>query len=264
MNQILPQLKRQVRKLPLVRSTFTWADGLAARRRVQDQYRQFIKLAAESGDLERFEIAWDDQWVYTNDAKPHTGYDRHYLYHLAWAARVVAQIKPAEHYDFSSLLYFAALVSAFVPVKQHEFRPARVELDRLNCAQADLTALPYADGSVPSASCMHVIEHLGLGRYGDAINPASDRRAFEELQRVIAPGGHLLIVVPVGRPTIRFNGCRIYSYQQVLGAMPRLTLKQFALIPDRAADGGLLIDPDPGMVATQTYGCGCFWMQRPA
>lgn len=262
MNPPLMQLKRRLRDLPPVRHTLDRADQAAARRQVRAQYHAFRELATAGGTLDRFAMDWDPQWVYTDDATPRTGYDRHYLYHLAWASRVIQQTRPAEHYDFSSLLYFAALVSAFVPVRQHEFRPAEVQLDGLTCQQADLTDLPYPDRSVASLSCMHVVEHLGLGRYGDPLDPSADLRAFAQLQRITAVGGNLLLVVPVGRPVIRFNGCRIYAYQQVLDAVPELTLKQFALIPDDPASGNLVLDADPATVADQTYACGCFWLTR--
>jgi hypothetical protein len=59
---------------------------------------------------------------------------------------------------------------------------------------------------------MHVIEHIGLGRYGEALDPDGDLKAIRELVRVLAAGGNLLVVVPVGRPRIQFNAHRIYDY----------------------------------------------------
>ena len=43
---------------------------------------------------------------------------------------------------------------------------------------------------------MHTLEHIGLGRYGDKVDPMGDIRAMNELARVTAPGGNLLIAVP--------------------------------------------------------------------
>jgi len=47
---------------------------------------------------------------------------------------------------------------------------------------------------------MNVVEHVGLGRYGEPLDPEGDIKAMRELRRVLAPGGSLLFVVPVGRP----------------------------------------------------------------
>ena len=157
-----------------------------------------------------------------------------------------------------------AITSAFVPVRFFDYRPASLGLSGVATDRADLTELDWPDRSVSSLSCMHVVEHIGLGRYGDPLDAEGDLKAMHHLQRVIAPGGSLLFVVPVGRPRVCYNAHRIYSYDHVLESFAELRLRQFALIPDRAADGGLLIDPDPALVAQQHYGCGCFWMERQA
>ena len=57
-----------------------------------------------------------------------TSFDRHYIFHTAWAARIVSRIKPIFHVDISSSLYFCSLVSAFVPIKFYDYRPVRLGL----------------------------------------------------------------------------------------------------------------------------------------
>ncbi|NDC42314.1 MAG: DUF268 domain-containing protein, partial [Chitinophagia bacterium] len=56
--------------------------------------------------------------------------------------------------------------------------------------------LPFESDSIPSLSCMHTIEHVGLGRYGDQLDPQGDLKAIAELKRVVQPGGDLLFVTP--------------------------------------------------------------------
>jgi SAM-dependent methyltransferase len=159
-------------------------------------------------------------------------------------------------------MHFCTLVSAFMPVRFYDYRPAHVKLSNLTSEAADLLALPFEDRSISSLSCMHVVEHIGLGRYGDPLDPDGDLKAIAELKRVLAPGGSLLFVVPVGRPKIMFNAHRIYSYDQVLGAFPELELAESALIPDDPRDGGLILEPAPGTFDAQSYGCGCFRFTR--
>ena len=149
-----------------------------------------------------------------------------------------------------------------MPVPLYEYRRAELELSGLSTGEADLTDLHFKDRSLPSVSCMHVVEHLGLGRYGDPLNPDADLRAMAELQRVVAPGGTLLFVVPVGRPRIEFNAHRVYGFQHVREQFAELRLRQFAMVPTAAADGGLVIDPPIEQVADEEYACGCFWFQR--
>lgn len=203
-----------------------------------------------------------DQLPHVDDRTRTTGFDRHYIYHTAWAARILAQTKPVEHVDIASSLYFVTSTSAFVPIRFYDYRPADLDLSNVSSDRADLLALPFADNSIESLSCMHVVEHVGLGRYGDELAPTGDLQAMAELQRVLAAGGDLLFVVPVGKPRVCFNAHRIYSYEMVRDAFSALEIVQFALIPDDGNRQGLIVDADPSLVADQTYGCGCFWFKK--
>ena len=225
-------------------------------------YLRFRQLTVKASPV-RFPVRWRDRMPCLCDATLRTEYDRHYVYHSAWAARVLARIRPALHIDISSNLYFVSLVSAFMPVQFFDYRPADLALEGLACERGDLLDLPFADGSVLSLSCMHVVEHVGLGRYGDPLDPEGDAKAMGELERVIAPGGSLLFVTPIGRPVLRFNGHRIYSPEQILKQFSSLRLIEFVLIPEHNEDGPPIRNPTPEQVAKESYGCGCFWFYRP-
>ena len=236
-----------------------------------DHETSFRTAFARFGEMLRtskrsFEMEWTDRLACHDDRTASTGFDRHYVYHTAWAARVLAGLCPREHVDIASSLYFAAIASAFVPVRYYEYRPVDLTLPKLACGAAELTSLPFDDRSIPSLSCMHVVEHVGLGRYGDAIDADADLRAMGELSRVLAPDGSLLFVVPVGRPRVQFNAHRIYSFDQVREAFGELHLAEFSLVPDRAdSDGSALITHATREQSNrQRYGCGCFWFRRPA
>jgi SAM-dependent methyltransferase len=204
-------------------------------------------------------MSWVDSLPCLDDNTAKTEFDRHYVFHTAWAARVMSEVRPVRHVDISSSLFFCGIVSAFVPVDFYDYRPADLRLEGLSTAKADLTALPFGDGSVSSLSCMHVVEHIGLGRYGDRLDPTGDLKAMAELRRVLAPAGTLLFVVPVGRPRIMFNAHRIYSTDQILDSFSGLRLQKFSLIPD---SGGLVENADLALADRQNYGCGCFWFRR--
>ncbi len=212
----------------------------------------------------RFPLSVHDFYPCVKDKTITTGFDRHYVYHTSWAARVVQEIKPSTHIDISSSLYFSGILSAFVPVEFYDYRPADLRLTNLVSREGNLHALPFADNSVESLSCMHTLEHVGLGRYGDPIDPNGDLKAIAELKRVVKSGGSLLIVVPVGQPKIEYNAHRIYSYEQivsyVLGA--DFTLNEFAFIPEFESEGGLERGANPDRVKTAHYACGCFWFKK--
>lgn len=225
-------------------------------------YAIFRRLSIKA--IERFPVLWSNRYPCLHDKTPATGFDRHYVYHPAWAARVLAQTKPGHHLDISSTLHFCSIVSAFIPVEFYDYRPADVQLSNLVSKSADLLALPFEDRSIESLSCMHVVEHMGLGRYGDQIDPDGDLKAISELKRVLAVEGNLLFVVPIGKPKIMFNAHRIYSYDQIVSYFSDLELQEFTLIPDDSPNGGLIYGAAKETAEKQNYGCGCFWFIRRA
>lgn len=226
----------------------------------EQDYSKYDKLLRQSGatGLDRGSI-----YPCLDDRTSDTPFDRHYIYHPAWAARQLAKFRPQSHVDISSALYFSALVSAFVPVQFFDYRPAGLVLDNLTTGTADLTALPFADDSLESVSCMHVIEHIGLGRYGDPLDPSGDRKACAELARVLAKGGRLLIALPVGVARTAFNAHRVYSHHEVLEMFNSLFLVDCALIPDGLAPNGMIQFPDANTIDAQAYGCGCYLLTKP-
>jgi len=119
--------------------------------------------------------------------------------------------------------------------------------------------LSFPDNSINSLSCMHTVEHIGLGRYGDPIDPNGDIKAGAELKRVLQEEGYLLFVTPVGQPKIEFNAHRIYSYEMILDMFNELELKEFSLVTD---SGDFIENANPDIVKEQKYGCGCFLFKK--
>ena len=173
----------------------------------------FYTFSSLNNKNERFICRFGDRYPCLKDDTITTPVDRHYVLHPAWAMRVLMQIKPEQHIDIASSLRFVAILSAVIPVEHYDYRPPELMIENLRCGQVDLNRLPFGSGSVNSLSCMHTLEHIGLGRYGDPLDVDGDIKAAEELSRVLAPDGNLLIVVPVGRSRIQFNAHRIYAYQ---------------------------------------------------
>jgi len=227
--------------------------------RYKTYQEQFNIFKATHG--QRFKVLSKDKRPCLNDKDATTSFDKHYTYHTAWAARKLSDVMPAEHIDISSLTYFSTLVSAFIPIKFYDYRPANIELDNLKCEHADILSLPFKDSTIESLSCMHVVEHIGLGRYGDPLDVEGDLKAIAELKRVVASKGNLLFVVPVGQAKIMFNAHRVYSYNQIMSYFQGFELKEFTLIPDQSSEG-LIANATKEQSDVQNYGCGCFWFQK--
>jgi SAM-dependent methyltransferase len=229
-----------------------------ALRRFREEFDQF---AGSAGNAPRLQVGLEDINPQLSDRASVTPIDRHYTYHPAWAARVLAKTRPKRHVDISSIVSFCTVISAFVPVEFYDFRPAPVVLDGLYVGAADLTKLHFPSDSIASLSCLHVIEHIGLGRYGDPLDPDGDLKAIGELIRVLAPGGDLLVATPVGRPRVAFNAHRIYDHEAFASYFEPLKLLEFALIEERG-EGGLIVAPPDECVRAESYGCGCFWFRK--
>jgi len=226
-------------------------------KRFAQEFRQFQQMA----DKEYLSpnVKWKERYPILNEKTEITSFEPHYIFHPAWAARILKLTHPKKHIDISSSLSFVTLVSAFIPVDFYDYRPAKFSLSGLQCGKSDLTKLPFETESVSSLSCMHVIEHIGLGRYGDALDPLGDLKAIKELQRVVTLGGNLLMVVPVGRARIQFNAHRVYDPDNFLKLFHNWMLVDFSLVDD---EGKYWEQASVAQAKELSYGCGCFWLQK--
>jgi SAM-dependent methyltransferase len=232
--------------------------SLMLRKKMQDNFRAELEVF-RGLESNRFIISDGDLYPCLNDNTAYTGFDAHYIYHPAWATRIIKNIHPSKHIDISSTLHFCSAISAFYPTEFYDYRPAKLNLSGLISKQGDLNKLPFDDNTVECLSCMHTIEHIGLGRYGDKLDTDGDLKAIKELQRVTKIGGHLLIVTPVGKPRIQFNAHRIYSFEMINELFTDFELKDFSLVKD---DQTYIDHANPALVQEQAYGCGCFWYQK--
>jgi SAM-dependent methyltransferase len=194
-----------------------------------------------------------------HDRLPTSPYDEHYFFQDIWAARRVAELAPARHVDVGSRVDWVGFLTSLTEVVFVDIRPLEAEVERLTSVTASLLDLPFADGSVESLSCLHVAEHVGLGRYGDRLDPAGTGKAAAELQRVLAPGGQLLFSLPVGRPRVCFNAHRIHDPDEIRAMFPELELVEFSGVDD---DGSFRRNLDPRELAAATYACGLFRFTR--
>ena len=219
-------------------------------------YDKFETVKFALCDNGRFVCSSNDIMPRLSDGTPNTYFEPHYTYHPAWAARILASKKPYEHIDISSYLHFNVIVSAFINVKFYDYRPAKIKLSNFSSEFADLTNLPFSDNSIESLSCMHVVEHIGLERYGDRFDPKGDIKSCNELIRVLKQNGDLLFVVPVGKVSkICYNAHRIYSYAHIINIFSKLKLLSFSLV---RSNRDFIENASPDDCDTENCGCGCF------
>ena len=241
------------------------AKNIKGEKKILDSFENEFKSLKllEKLSTNRFYLNWEDRYPCLSDNTSLTSFDRHYVIHPAWAARVLHKTNPAIHYDISSTLHFGSIISAFIKIQFFDYRPAPLNISNFESNHADLLNLPFENNSISSLSCMHTIEHIGLGRYGDPLDYDGDLKSIEELKRVLAINGDLLVVVPIASESkIYFNAHRVYNAKQFISYFNELELVDFTLIPGSGNDGDLVQSPSDELLSRQNYACGCFWFKK--
>jgi Caenorhabditis protein of unknown function, DUF268 len=152
-----------------------------------------------------------------SDHQAHQSVHGFYFYQDCWAARQVFIEKPEWGVDVGSTVLLVGILSQFAPWYSIDIRPLQCELDGLKSKAGSVLDLPFNDDEVPCLTTMCVLEHIGLGRYGDPLNPTGTYDAVQEIRRVIRPQGIVVFSVPVGvREILEFNANRRFSVAQAL------------------------------------------------
>jgi SAM-dependent methyltransferase len=254
-----PGLVARVRRLPPVVPQVGWfglrmlSVPLGLVRWLRDRGRYAALPGAEP-------LRWLDSEPQLFDRLPTSPYDSHYFHQDIWAAKLIAKHRPERHVDVGSRVDLVGFLTAITDVSFVDIRPLEADVEGLASVTGSVLDLPFRDRSLESLSCLHVAEHIGLGRYGDQLEPGGTRRAASELQRVLAPGGQLLFSLPVGAPRVCFNAHRIHDPRDVRAMFHELELAEFSGIDDQ---GRFARHRELGDLAGSRYACGLYRFVRP-
>ena len=239
-------------------TAYHYADAVAPRPEVVAAIRNYPRFLRDRRAFERLSgehLSRYDDNPQLRDWTDSTPVDSHYAYQEAWAAREIFRRRPETHVDVGSRVSFVLGVAAFTQVTFVDVRPPQLEVANLQVCRGDVLALPFKARSLESISSLHVVEHIGLGRYGDALNPAGTAKALAELARVVAPGGSLYLSVPAGRSRIAFNAHRVLDPEWVVSQLRMLELASFSGVDDEGRYHEVL---EPRDLADCSWGCGFF------
>lgn len=186
----------------------------------------------------------------------------HYFHQDLWVARRIFQCSPRRHVDVGSRIDgFVAHLLTFMPVTVIDVRPLPSTIPGLTFLQADsMESSSLFDTGVDSLSSLHAIEHFGLGRYGDPIDPNGWQKGIANLKRMLAPGGTLYFSVPIGRERVHFNAHRIFDPRTILSEFLPFKLEGFVAVND---SGDLDELAPPEAYVSADYACGIFVFRRP-
>jgi SAM-dependent methyltransferase len=214
------------------------------------------KLYKSLNKDKEFDLKDDKLWPIPNEwHMPAASIDTGYFLQDIWGARKIYERQPSRHYDIGSMVagFIAHLMAMNIPTTMIDIRPLETYgLEKLTFIQADATNLDgIADNSVESISALHSLEHFGLGRYGDPVDPDAHIKAFKSIQRVLKKGGDAYIGLPLGaRCTVQFNAHRIYAPRYVVEAFNGLDLIEFS----KTSSTGLIINAPLDLAQNISYG----------
>lgn len=187
---------------------------------------------------------------------------KHYFHQDLWAARKVYQNNPEHHIDVGSRIDgFVAHVLTFRDIEILDVRPMTSNILGMTFRQADLIQSEDLPASIcDSLSCLHALEHFGLGRYGDPIDPEGYIKGLRSLTKLLNPNGTLLLSVPIGIERVEFNAHRIFSIETILS----LTESDYELISFSYIDDNddFHNNTKTVEVPNMTYGCGLFEFKK--
>jgi hypothetical protein len=155
-----------------------------------------------------------------------------YFWQDLYAARRVMDLAPERHIDVGSRIDgFVAHLACVRAIEVVDIRPLEAKIPNVTFHQADLMRLPGKwTSAADCVTCLHSIEHFGLGRYGDPIDADGWKRGLENLAGMVRENGTLILSTPVGFQRVKFNSHRIFHPSTIVEHARRcgLRLRNFA------------------------------------
>jgi len=156
-----------------------------------------------------------------------------------WQDLLVAQwiyaAKPQRHVDIGSRIDgFVAHVASYREIEVFDVRPINAHVPGVVFKKANLmlplTLPSVGDGGYcDSLSCLHAIEHFGLGRYGDPVDADGHKHGIVNMARLLKPCGRLYISTPIGQERVEFNANRVFNPRTIIISAESAGLKLHSL-----------------------------------
>lgn len=192
----------------------------------------------------------------------------HYFHQDLLVARRICANNPVTHVDVGSRIDgFVAHVASFRSIEVFDIRPLFNIIPNIKFRQTDLMAPvdETLENYCDSLSCLHALEHFGLGRYGDPVNYDGYILGLNNLSKILKKGGKLYLSIPIGPQRIEFNAHRVFSVSFLLECLSgKYALDQFSFVDDQGElhENVTITDKDLKKNFDCRYGCGIFEMTK--
>lgn len=198
---------------------------------IEDDIRTYTKMNQRPD----FEINEKYMWPVIKDKYALAGTVNNYFWQDLWAAKLVVKSGVKQHLDIGSRLdgFITHLLASGIEVTMIDVREFPGEVEGLHTVVDDATSLKQiTDNSIESFSALCSLEHFGLGRYGDPIDPEACFKCFDNIQRTLKEGGRLYISLPIGKERVEFNAHRVFYPSTVIECFGSLKLEEFSCTSD--------------------------------
>ena len=195
-------------------------------------------------------------------------FNSHYFHQDLLVASLIFKNNPQKHIDIGSRIDgFVAHVASFRSIEVMDIRDTNI-IGHANIISRKINVMEEIDlkyhNITDSLSCLNAIEHIGLGRYKDPIEPNGHVKGFNNLIKILKPTGYLYISFPIGvRNAVHFNAHRIFAPKDIfLWAENKkcLKLERFDFVDDQAMLH-LDIDLQNSNIKTD-FGCGIYTFKK--
>lgn len=235
-------------------------------RQVQRERNEYERQRSASDHPTEFPI-YGSHLVYDDRAANAGVASGHYFHQDLLVAREIFARNPRRHIDVGSAVYgFVSHVASFRDIEVMDVRPLSETPQGITFVQQDLMSLEEAyRNCTDSLSCLHALEHFGLGRYGDPVDYDGWRKGLRNLHLMLEPEGVLYLSVPSGQEQrVEYNAHRVFAIPFLRDELARwFDIEQLAFVDDL---GALHTQVDPyGTSAASTFGAryGCsIWILR--
>lgn len=189
-----------------------------------------------------------------------------YFWQDMLVAKEIISENPSRHIDVGSRVDgFIAHLACVRKVTVFDIRPLPISVENVEFAQWDITdPNPIFRGLADCVSCLHTLEHIGLGRYGDKLDPEGWRKGLQSLARLVTIGGDLWLSVPIGVQRVEFNADRVFNPETIINAAAshELTLDQFYYLTASGFIKSNNVKKDVKLLAAKKYGLGIFKFKK--
>lgn len=168
-------------------------------------------------------------------------YKNEYFIQDLLVAQKIFKNRPLFHLDIGSRIDgFVAHIASFRNIEIMDIRNIDLKIENINYKIFDITdrllfiKYPYLLNCYDSISCLHTLEHIGLGRYGDSVNSSIYIEALKNISKLLKLNGLFYLSVPVGYPKVEFNANRIFSINDLINKLNdyNLNIRSIILIDE--------------------------------